>query len=397
MTPFAAPPTTLLVTALLVVIAVAAMLGWLCYRLLVDRGHLLLRLSDGETAGARAVHRARGLPAGAYLSDFALPALSGAEAGTVVALSGLIGRPLLLAFLRADCLFSRAFAREFASQPPGVEAPLTVSILVGDVESSAAWEPFSELPGLVLLDTHEQVARLMRIKETPSGYRIGADRRTVGLRVSGPVELLAAARGETPPSGGGGHGGEQGPPSGEGEAITAEEDTPTAVTPLPARPSSRLTPLPPGTPAPDFTLPLLGGGEWSLGAQRGAAVALLFADPSCPPCQTLLAALRGCEAPGLVIVSHGHSAEIRRLVEERGITPPVLLQRRREVARAFGTLETPAAFLIDADGVIVGGPAVGKEAVLALFVQPRSGTMRRTRADFAHRRHRVRLKGRHHD
>jgi hypothetical protein len=45
------------------------------------------------------------------------------------------------------------------------------------------------------------------------------------------------------------------------------------------------TRLKPGTPAPDFTLPRVGGGEASLEDFRGRPVLVVFVQPGCGPCQ----------------------------------------------------------------------------------------------------------------
>src|SRR5207245_9952254 len=42
-----------------------------------------------------------------------------------------------------------------------------------------------------------------------------------------------------------------------------------------------------GTPAPNFTLPRLDGGELSLEEYRGRRALLVFSDPKCGPCDTL--------------------------------------------------------------------------------------------------------------
>src|SRR5215469_1799521 len=42
-----------------------------------------------------------------------------------------------------------------------------------------------------------------------------------------------------------------------------------------------------GTPAPEFRLPRLGGGELSLSELRGRLVLLVFSSPHCGPCNTL--------------------------------------------------------------------------------------------------------------
>ena len=50
-------------------------------------------------------------------------------------------------------------------------------------------------------------------------------------------------------------------------------------------------------------------------------------------------------------------ASARQTAAPIGLAPPVLVQRGREVARAYGTLETPSAFVIDASGTIVAPAA----------------------------------------
>jgi hypothetical protein len=52
----------------------------------------------------------------------------------------------------------------------------------------------------------------------------------------------------------------------------------------------------------------------------------------------------------------------------------VLLQDRKwKVSREYGTLATPAAFLIGEDGVIARDAAVGRDAILALVPDRRGG------------------------
>src|SRR4051812_45658996 len=63
---------------------------------------------------------------------------------------------------------------------------------------------------------------------------------------------------------------------------------------LDAPPASSLTKsrikrdgLAPGTPAPDFRVPRIGGGELSLADYRGRRVLLVFSDPHCAPCMVM--------------------------------------------------------------------------------------------------------------
>ncbi len=339
--------TSALAAGFFVALCLIAILGWFCYRLLLDRGRLLLRLSSDTAGHERPIPQ--GLPSGAFLSDFALAKLPGNESETerIITLSGLSGQPLLLVFAHTDCLFSRLVAHELGRVQPNFLAPRPVIILMGAFGDPAMTALWRDLPCLVLRDLDGQVARLMRVSATPAGYRMDAERRTSGSLLIGPAALLATAQG-----------------------IGSEDDLrPVAVTPLPARDAAAWTPLAPGESAPDFTVPMLGGGRWSLADQRGIPFILLFSDPTCPPCRTLLATLDLPPTAAVVLVSRGDPEANRQLVAERGLAAPVVLQRQREVARLFRTLDTPAAFAIDARGVIAAGPAIGAEAIAALIAQ----------------------------
>jgi peroxiredoxin len=199
----------------------------------------------------------------------------------------------------------------------------------------------------VLFDRHGQAAQLTRIGITPVGYQLDVERRTVGPIVLGPAALLAAARNE---------------PRREGLAL------PAAVSPL-RQIEPSLSSLPIGAEAPPFTLSTLTGEDWSLQDRRGRDLILVFSDPGCPPCLPLLAALGERFDPRVIVISRGDPAENEQVARASGLTAPVLLQRTREVARAYGTLETPAAIQINAAGGIAAAPAIGADAVLAMIRQ----------------------------
>src|SRR5262249_41005766 len=139
-----------------------------------------------------------------------------------------------------------------------------------------------------------------------------------------------------------------------------------AVSPL-RQSEHSLAPLPIGAEAPPFTLPALTGEDWSLPDQRGHVLILVFSDPACPPCLPLLAALGERFDPRVTVISRGNPAENDQAARSAGLQTPVLLQRTREVARAYGMLETPAAFQVDALGRIAAGPAIGATAILDLL------------------------------
>ena len=128
-----------------------------------------------------------------------------------------------------------------------------------------------------------------------------------------------------------------------------------------------------GTPAPDFRLPRLEGGELSLAELRGRLVLLVFSSPNCGPCNTLAPRLEEFhrQEPGLelVMLSRGEPEMNRTKVKEHGLTFPVALQKQWEVSREYAMFATPVAYLIDAAGIIISDVAVGVDAVVQLMAR----------------------------
>jgi len=126
-----------------------------------------------------------------------------------------------------------------------------------------------------------------------------------------------------------------------------------------------------GTPAPGFRLPRVDGGELALEAYRGRRVLLVFTDPRCGPCDELAPRLealsRRTPEVRVLLVSRGELEVNRAKVAEHGLTFPVGLQRHWEVSRDYALFATPAAYLIDEQGIILTDAAVGVEATLTLL------------------------------
>ncbi len=141
--------------------------------------------------------------------------------------------------------------------------------------------------------------------------------------------------------------------------------------------------LTPGTFAPPFTLPRVGGGELSLDDYKGRRVLLVFSDPDCGPCDVLapqLEQLTKEEGPGLsvVMVSRGDPESNRTKVALHGLTFPVVLQEQWQLSRHYAKFATPIAYLIDAEGRIAAHVALGVDAILALAsTQPAALAARR--------------------
>ena len=128
-----------------------------------------------------------------------------------------------------------------------------------------------------------------------------------------------------------------------------------------------------GTPAPEFRLPRLDGGELELKELRGKRVFLVFSDPHCGPCATVAPELQKFhrEHPETVVlmISRGEPKENRAKVKEHGLSFPIVLQQRWEISRRYAMFATPVAYVIDENGDIARDVAVGVEPILALMLK----------------------------
>ena len=130
--------------------------------------------------------------------------------------------------------------------------------------------------------------------------------------------------------------------------------------------------LPPGSPAPDFTLPGLDGETASLDdlLSSGLPLLLVFLSPTCRACTELLPELAGWQRSladrlSVVPISSG-SAEANQVLGETHGLQGVLLQAEREVAQAYHCRATPAAVLVRPDGTLGSAPVTGNQAVQTL-------------------------------
>lgn len=128
--------------------------------------------------------------------------------------------------------------------------------------------------------------------------------------------------------------------------------------------------LTPGTFAPSFTLPRVDGGELSLDDYKGRRVLLVFSDPDCGPCDALAPRLEQLAKTAadlsVVMVSRGDPERNRTKVALHGLTFPVVIQEGWQLSRQYAKFATPIAYLIDAEGRIAAGVAMGVDAILAL-------------------------------
>jgi peroxiredoxin len=113
-------------------------------------------------------------------------------------------------------------------------------------------------------------------------------------------------------------------------------------------------------PAPDFKLPLLGGGEFELAKHRGKVVVLDFWASWCGPCvkalPELLSALRSFSADQVTFlgVNQGEAqADLQTFIQKRGWKLTSALDSSQTVGKQFGVEGIPHTVVIGPEGKIV--------------------------------------------
>jgi peroxiredoxin len=118
---------------------------------------------------------------------------------------------------------------------------------------------------------------------------------------------------------------------------------------------------PPGTKAPDFSLPALDGTRVTLqDALKKGPVLVAFFKVSCPTCQYTFPYLeRLHQAHGdrkitIIGISQNNAADTAAFVKEFGVTFPTLLDDPSgyAVSNAYGLTNVPTLFLVRQDGMI---------------------------------------------
>jgi thiol-disulfide isomerase/thioredoxin len=131
--------------------------------------------------------------------------------------------------------------------------------------------------------------------------------------------------------------------------------------------------LPVGSPAPRFTLPDLGGVMVTLDDLLAGQkpVLLLFTNPGCGPCAALVPEIAQWQREHprrltVAVVGEGSAEANRPKAEETGLRD-VLLQREREIAKAYDVSATPGAVIVYPNGLIGSPVALGAEEIRGLL------------------------------
>lgn len=137
--------------------------------------------------------------------------------------------------------------------------------------------------------------------------------------------------------------------------------------PAPARTTRGLSP---GTPLAGATLEVLGGTTLRIGAASDSQLLLINWNPACGYCGAIVSELDQLQpdlvAAGIttVLLAAGDEAANRGLLASADGSLPLALRADSSLpTEPFEGIGTPAAYLIDGDGVIVEGPEIGAMAV----------------------------------
>jgi peroxiredoxin len=352
--------------------AVALLAAWLGYQLVSNNRRLLTCLDSAERGLEEAEKQielkkiqAEGLPVGTQAPAFELPDLDGKP----VSLDQFRGQGVLLVFFSPECGYCTALAPDLARLAWGGSdgGPVPVVVSTGDPEANRALVAEHGIRCPVLIQVGAEVSSRYKVPGTPVGYLIDEGGVTASRMVAGGPGILALAEAPNAATNGTSRSGDAADTALENLEITVGSGQDRG-----RRTRRRGGGLDPGTVAPRFTLPRLDGGRLSLDDYRGRRLLLVFSDPDCSACERILPELEQVHqhAPDLpiVMVSRGEPDENRLKVAALGLTFPVVLQRRWDLSRQYWKFATPAAYLIDENGLIASRVAAGG-AILALALQ----------------------------
>jgi peroxiredoxin len=343
----------------LVAVGVAATWAFL-FQLAAQQGRILLRLESIEQAvrgtvsgegtcgpGGEEMLAPQSLGVGEEVPTFSLSNLS----GDVVSLADYRGKQVLLVNWSPSCGFCVRVAPEIARLQHRIRKHDTQLVFVAEGDADAN-RRLAEQHGLdcpILLARDSDRPEVFEGVGTPAAYLLDEEGRVKRMLHLGALEVPALARQIA---------------KGRKRLRRQREVDESRI---------ERGGLPAGTVAPSFSLTALDRTPISLDDYRGQRVLIVFSDPHCGPCNEVaprLAELHpAARASGieLVMVSRGETDENARKCAEHGIDFPVVIQPGWRVSKQYGIFETPVAFLVDEEGVIVRDVAKGAAEIMAVL------------------------------
>jgi peroxiredoxin len=136
------------------------------------------------------------------------------------------------------------------------------------------------------------------------------------------------------------------------------------------------TGLPPGSPAPDFSLTTPEGELVELASFTGRRLLLAFVSPHCRPCHGLLRSLAadprlGGHVDAVLAVSNAAPADNAALAAQTGLPFPLLSEEGRAVSRPYAALALPSFCLVDENGRVAASGSVEDVTRLRRLLSPR--------------------------
>jgi len=353
----------------IVVLAALAGVAWLLVHLLGQNGRLLVRLDrieaaledadielpDDEDDEEEEEEEEEGLAFGAPAPAFSLSGLYG-ETMTLDALRAA-EKPVLLIFTDPTCGPCNAMMSDVGKWQHDLSDKLTVAVITrGSLEDNRSKKKQHNLTH-VLMQKNNEVADAYMTYGTPTAVLVRPD-GTIGSGAAGGADEIRALVKQ----------------AAEGKVPVPKPRL--AVVPRPAQPQRPAANAQAprgiasiGKDAPVVELTNLDGEPVKLADFAGHPTAVLFWNPGCGFCQRMVDDLKAWEAdrpedaPNLLVVSTGEADQNR----EQGLKSPIVLDSGFSVGRAFGASGTPSAVLVDAEGKIASGLAVGGPTVISLL------------------------------
>jgi peroxiredoxin/uncharacterized membrane protein YphA (DoxX/SURF4 family) len=341
--------------ALAALIAAAA---WGIVSMLRQQGRLLMRIESIEsaltargfalpqpgTAEGAGPQPDPGLPVGSEAPSFDLGTAEGVRTTLVGLLEG--GHAVLLFFSDPSCGVCAQMMPEVAQWGPAYAEEIGVVVVSrGDRAKRVPSKYGSDagnVPAGSLLDSDGAVSESYRITMTPTAVAVAPDGTIAAQAAVGPEAirwLLARMLG--------------GPAAEQPEAHRHNQA------------HERARRLAVGEPSPEIDMQDTDREPVTVADPDGRPTVLLFWDPGCRFCRQILVSLRAWlrspSSPRFLVISRSPLPANERLdgaVE--------VIDADRSMMRAFGIEGTPAAILLDAEGIVAEAASVGAPQVLEL-------------------------------